>query len=270
MRKPLIIANWKMNKILFEAEAFARDFVAQMKEEQEVLVVICPPYTALYTVGRILDRSNVMLGAQDVFWAEEGAYTGRISARMLSDAGVTYVIVGNSECRGRFGMADSSSSEELMSSFSDNDAVVSAKLKAALRWGLRPVLCVGETLAERDAGKTDDVILAQLEAALHGIDEVQIDDVSVAYEPVWAIGTGRVYESREADRICGLIRGFIEERFTQRHADSTHILYGGSVKPDNIADIMLEPHIDGALVGGASLDAESFRKIVHFRYLQNF
>jgi triosephosphate isomerase len=248
---------------MFKTIAEARDFVAQfaplVADVSDVDVVLCPPFTALSAVGEAVKGSNVRLGAQDIFWKEQGAYTGEVSPLMLKDVGCDVVIVGHSERRGRFGKAEFSA--ELATVFGDNDATVNVKAQAALAHGLTPIICVGETIAERRAGNTDSVVCGQVKAALNGLAETPAPPIVFAYEPVWAIGTGEVCDAPEANRVIALIRQTIGE-VLGADAAAIRIQYGGSVKPDNIAELIAQSDIDGALVGGASLEAKSFAEIV--------
>ncbi len=257
MRKPIIAANWKMFKTIGEAREFVAQFVPLVADVSDVDIVLCPPFTALSAVGEAVKGSNVRLGAQDIFWKEQGAYTGEVSPLMLKDVGCDYVIVGHSERRGRFGKAEFSA--ELARVFGDNDATVNVKAHAALAHGLTPILCVGETIAERRAGNTDGVVCEQVKVALNGLNS---GDIVFAYEPVWAIGTGEVCDAPEANRVIALIRQTIGEVLGADAAAAIRIQYGGSVKPDNIAELIAQSDIDGALVGGASLEAKSFAAIV--------
>ncbi|MGD9498151.1 MAG: triose-phosphate isomerase, partial [Armatimonadota bacterium] len=196
------------------------------------------------------------------FWEPSGAYTGEISAQMLLSCGCQYVIIGHSERRGRFGSVDEADAPDLSAIFGDTDATVNRKLKAALAAGLQPIVCCGELLSERQAGQTDAVVGRQVKAMFEGLSPDQAARVVIAYEPVWAIGTGEVCDADEANRVCGLIRGIVAELYGADLADGTRVLYGGSVKPDNIEGLMAQPHIDGGLVGGASLQADSFGALV--------
>jgi triosephosphate isomerase len=260
LRKPIIAANWKMFKTIAEAREFVAQFAPLVADVGDVDVVLCPPFTALSAVGEAVKGLNVRLGAQDIFWKEQGAYTGEVSPLMLKDVGCDYVIVGHSERRGRFGKAEFSA--ELATVFGDNDATVNVKAQAALAHGLTPILCVGETIAERRAGNTDSVVCGQVKAALKGLAETPPPPIVFAYEPVWAIGTGEVCDAAEANRVIALIRQTIGEVLGADAAATIRIQYGGSVKPDNIAELMAQSDIDGALVGGASLEAKSFAEIV--------
>ncbi len=240
MRKVIIAGNWKMYKTRGDALEMLQVFLEQLQatpEDREV--VICAPFTTLETLSRVLHGTRVMLGAQNVHWATEGAYTGEVSGSMLTDLNVRYVIVGHSERRQYFG---------------ETDTTVNLRLKAAQKSGLIPILCVGESKQQRDFGETEAVISEQLEEDLLGIDQQQL---VVAYEPIWAIGTGATCGCEEANRIVGLIRAQLKN-------SDVSILYGGSVRPGNINEIMAQPEIDGALVGGASLGAEDFARIVNY------
>ncbi len=228
----------------------------------KVDVLVCPPFTALTTVHSLLNGSGIQLGGQNMFWKEKGAYTGQISPAMLLDTGCEYVIVGHSEPRGRFGVPEPDFTHEILSHFGDNDAVVNRKLIAALKAGLKPICCVGETLSERHGGHTDTVVGNQTRAALNEVSAEQAAALIFAYEPVWAIGTGEVCAADEADRVCGVIRTTIGDLYGRAAADSVRVQYGGSVKSDNAAELLGKPNIDGALVGGASLKAKDFAAIV--------
>jgi len=225
-------------------------------------VVVCPPFTALSTVGELLRGSQIRLGGQDVFWKERGAYTGQISPQMLTELGCTHVIVGHSEPRGRFGVAEPDFDQEILDYFGDSDVSVNRKLLAVVASGLTPILCVGETLAERQSNDTDAVVSGQLLRCLQDLSPERAHRIAVAYEPVWAIGTGETCAAKEADRVCGVIRDTVRRLFGGHTADALRVLYGGSVKPDNAADLLGRPNIDGALVGGASLKAVDFAEIV--------
>lgn len=262
MRTPIIAGNWKMNKTVQEALDLVSDLkklVADAKAE----VVVCPPFTALYPVSKLLKGTSIRLGAQNAFWKKSGAYTGQVSPLMLADLGCQYVIVGHSEARGRFGAAEEGMSEELLSVFGDTDASVNRKALAVLEAGMTPIICCGELLDERRRGEADEVVARQVRRALDGMDAETVSGIVIAYEPVWAIGTGEVCEAGEADRICGLIRMVVRDLHGDAAAQAIRIQYGGSVKPDNAAELLSKPNIDGALVGGASLKAQDFAAIVH-------
>jgi len=261
-RLPLIAANWKMNKTQAEAQASAQAFKERFANLTAAEVAVCPPATTLYIVGQALTGSGIALGAQDIFWEEKGAFTGLISPLMLKDVGCKYVIIGHSERRGRFGKSDPNLTAELASVFSDNDATVNRKALAALQYGLSPIICCGELLSEREAGKADSVIAGQIEKALLNLPAERAEEIVFAYEPVWAIGTGKVCETEEANRVIGMIRGVIVKVLGGAAAENVRILYGGSVAPDNAEQILAQKEIDGVLVGGASLEADKFAPIV--------
>jgi len=253
MRTPLVAGNWKMHKDHREAVELVRELDGLLAGLEGVEVAVCPPFTALSDVARTLEDSGspILLGAQDVYPAPEGAFTGEISPRMLRALGVRYVIVGHSERREIIG---------------EKDDLVAAKARAVLEEGMVPILCVGETLEEREEGKAVSKVQGQLEAALSAWtgDEVSTGLV-IAYEPIWAIGTGRTATPEDAQEMNSFIRGWLAERFGQDAASEVRILYGGSVKPDNAGELMAMPDIDGALVGGASLKAGDFAAIARFR-----
>ena len=258
----MIAGNWKMHKTVSEAVSLAKDLAPRVEGLEKVEVALCPPATALWAVGQALAGSSVALGAQDVFWADQGAFTGMISPVMLKETGCKYVIIGHSERRGRFGKPDESLSEEAARVFGDTDASVNLKVKAALANHLIPIICVGETLGERDEGLTDATIAEQIETGLSGLSAQQAAGLVIAYEPVWAIGTGRACEAEEANRVIGVIRHTIERVFDKQAGASIRIQYGGSVTDKNAHELLSQPEIDGALVGGASLDASRFSSIV--------
>jgi len=246
-RKPIIAGNWKMNKTIKEAIDLVTLLKRQIVDLQNVDVVVCPPYTALSSVAEILIDTDIKLGAQDLFWEEKGAFTGEVSAGLLKEACAQFVIVGHSERR-QF--------------FHETNETVNKKTKAALKGGLTPIVCVGETLKEREAHKTFDVLREQVQGSFAGLTNEAMEDLVVAYEPVWAIGTGKVATPQQAEEAHAFIRREIAKTFGEEVAGVIRMQYGGSVKPDNIADLMREPDIDGALVGGASLDANGFAEIV--------
>jgi len=245
-RIPLIAGNWKMHKTAGEGAALVRALLADPLPSR-VEVAVCPPFTALGEVRSALGGSTVRLGAQDMYWEAQGAFTGEISPVMLRDLGCTYVIVGHSERRQFFG---------------ETDDTAARKAGAAFAHGLIPILCVGERLEERDGGRTEAVVVRQTTQGTERIDPVLASTLVIAYEPVWAIGTGRAASGEEANRVIGLIRRALAERFGENVAARIRILYGGSVTPEVAAEFSSQPEIDGALVGGASLDAGKFRKIV--------
>ncbi|MBI2094969.1 MAG: triose-phosphate isomerase [Candidatus Omnitrophica bacterium] len=247
MRRPLIAGNWKLNKTVKEAVELVTLLKRLLADCQDVDVVVCPPFTALGEVSELLIESEIRLGAQDLYWEEKGAFTGEVSGSLLKDAGASFVIVGHSERR-QF--------------FHETHETVHKKTKAALKSGLVPIVCVGETLKEREADKTFEVLEAQIKGALTGLGREEVEGLAVAYEPVWAIGTGKVATPAQAEEAHVFIRTQILREFGEDVAAALRLLYGGSVKPDNTAELMREPDIDGALVGGASLEAQSFSAIV--------
>lgn len=262
MRTPLIAGNWKLNKTIAEAEAFVVEFKPLVADVADVEVLLCPVFTSLYAMREQVAGSNVLLGAQDIFWKASGAYTGEVSAPLLKDAGCTHVIVGHSERRRRFGVPEPELEGEAGHVFGDNDHSVNKKARAALDNGLVPIICVGETLTERQNGHTDAVVANQTAMALQEISAGQASQIVFAYEPVWAIGTGETCETAEANRVCGVIRTAIASALGEDAAGIIRIQYGGSVKPDNARELLASEHIDGALVGGAALKADSFAQIV--------
>lgn len=262
MRKPLIAGNWKLNKTIAESEEFVEELKPLIADVEGVEVLLCPVFTSLSVLRASIQGSGIALGAQDMFWKNSGAYTGEVSASLLKDAGCTHVIIGHSERRGRFGVPEPELEGEAGHVFGDNDHSVNKKVLAALEQGLVPIICVGETLTERRNGHTDAVVANQTVMALQGVTEAQGNQVVFAYEPVWAIGTGETCDAAEADRVCGVIRNAIEGVLGSAAAGAIRIQYGGSVKPDNAQELLSKSHIDGALVGGASLKADSFAAIV--------
>ena len=246
-RVPFAVANWKMHTTREQAERLARDVVRGVAEIRGVDVAICPPVTALDVVGRVLKDTPLLLGAQTMHDEPKGAFTGEISAPMLVDAGCRCVILGHSERRQWFG---------------ETDEMVGRKVRAAVSNHLMPIICVGESLAERDAGRTDELVTRQVEAATAGAGEQPNVPLVVAYEPVWAIGTGRAATGDEANRVAALIRRLVASRLGAAAGNAVRVLYGGSVKPDNIREFLQQPEVDGGLVGGASLDAAAFTAIV--------
>jgi triosephosphate isomerase len=251
-RKPLIAGNWKMNLGVEGSVELATAISAGTKDLEGVDILVAPPFTLLGAVREALSGSGVFLGAQNMHWEMSGAYTGEVSGRMLQEAGCTHVILGHSERRSLFG---------------ETSEIVDLKMKAAVLLGLIPILCIGETLEEREAGKTFDIIREQLDVSTQNLkaDGVMLPSTILAYEPVWAIGTGRTATPEQAQEVHQFIRKWIEENFNTGTANQVRILYGGSVKPDNAADLMSQADIDGALVGGASLKADSFVPIMHFK-----
>lgn len=249
MRTPVIAGNWKLFKTIGEAKALVQELKPYVANAHGVEVVIAPVFTALSCVADTLKGSAIKLASQDCFWEEEGAFTGEVSPKLLKDAGCSHAIIGHSERRQYFG---------------ETDDTVNRKSRAALASGLTAIVCVGETLAEREAGTTFSVIERQITGALAGFTAEMLTQTIVAYEPVWAIGTGKTASDDQAQEVHAFIRNLIAREFNQAVADAIRILYGGSVKPDNVKGLMSRPDIDGALVGGASLKAESFAAIVNF------
>jgi len=248
MRKPIVAANWKMNMTVAEAESFLDSFLLETETERDVEIVIVPAFTALARVGEMVSRTqNVKVGAQNLYFERSGAFTGEISASMLRELFVRFVVVGHSERRTIFG---------------ETDELIQKKVKAAHEASLRPILCVGETLPQREAGEVEAVLSSQLTKDLEGLTPKEITETVVAYEPVWAIGTGKTASPEQAQEAHAFIRKTIAGISDQATADKVRIQYGGSVKPSNAAILMSQPDIDGALVGGASLDARDFAEIV--------
>lgn len=246
-RVPIVAANWKMHKTISEAVAFIEAFQPKVSEVGEVEIVICPPATALSPLRELVEGGRVQLGAQNVHWEAKGAFTGELSPSMLGEL-CTFVIIGHSERRAMFG---------------ETDGTVSKKLSSSLSEGLRPILCVGESLQQREAGETGTFIAGQVNAALDGLSESEINRIVIAYEPIWAIGTGRAATPDDAAAVIdGTIRATLANSFSQSAAGEMRVLYGGSVKPENANSFFKLDGIDGALVGGASLDPDSFLAIV--------
>jgi triosephosphate isomerase len=247
MRVPIVGGNWKMNKTIPEAVNAVEDLKTRLEDVEGVEIVIFPPFTTLKMIQGLLKATNIGLGAQNMYYEERGAYTGEISPLMLQDVGCRYVILGHSERRGYFG---------------ETNELINKKLKTALSFEFTPVICVGEKLEERKEGKAAEVVDSQVRNCLWGIGAKEAERVVIAYEPVWAIGTGETATPSQAEEMHRLIRGVLRELYGEGLANSVRIQYGGSVKPENIEDLMKEEDIDGALVGGASLNADSFAKIV--------
>jgi triosephosphate isomerase len=247
MRTPFVAGNWKMFKTVHEAVVFAKEFRGLVKDVTGVEIVVAPPFTALHAVAEALRNSNVGVAAQDLHWEREGAFTGEVSAAMIKEAGAEYVIIGHSERRRLFG---------------DTDQVVNRKVTAAIAGGLTAIACVGETLEERERNATLAVLDRQIKDGLDGVTAEQLSELVIAYEPVWAIGTGRNATAAQAEEAHAHIRGRLRQWFGGDAAEACHVIYGGSVKPDNIRELVAEPDVDGALVGGASLDVTSFTAIV--------
>lgn len=248
MRKPIIAGNWKMNNTVAGTEALLNDLLPRVKDAA-CDVVVCVPFTDIARAATLTKGSNVHVGAQNVAWADKGAFTGEISADMLKEAGAEYVIIGHSERRQYFG---------------ETDATVNKRLVQALKYGLKPIVCVGETLEEREGNKTEGVLRVQLAGAFAGIEKAQAAEVVIAYEPVWAIGTGKTATSAQAEETIAYIRGEMEKLYDRETAAAVRIQYGGSMNPSNASELMAQPDIDGGLIGGASLKAEDFTKVVKY------
>ncbi|HKI69193.1 MAG TPA: triose-phosphate isomerase [Verrucomicrobiae bacterium] len=247
-RKLIIAGNWKMNKTVAEALALVNDLKLELANVKEVDVVVCPPYTALESVSKvILDSNNIRLGAQNMSEHNVGAYTGEIAAVMLKEFSVRYVILGHSERR---------------QYQKESDDLISKKAQAVHASALKPIICVGEMLAEREAGQTEKVLETQISGSLAGLDKDQMEETIIAYEPVWAIGTGKTATSAQAQEAHAFIRKLLVQMFDETVARHVRIQYGGSVKPSNARELMSQPDVDGALVGGASLEARSFVEII--------
>jgi triosephosphate isomerase (TIM) len=248
MRRKIIAANWKMNMTLGESDSFLDTFLRELGDEKRVDIVIAPPFTALARVSERLSRvQNVKLGAQNMHFEKNGAFTGEVSAPMLRELFARYVVLGHSERRTLFG---------------ETDEIVNKKAHAAFEAALKPIVCVGETLAERDAGKVESVLVTQLKGSLAGLSAKELSEAVIAYEPVWAIGTGRTATPAQAQEAHAFIRKVLTSLADNPTAEKIRIQYGGSVKSANTAELMKQPDIDGALVGGASLDARGFAEIV--------
>jgi len=247
MRIPIIAGNWKMHKTEEEAFQLASELKERLVDVRGVKVVICPPFTALSPVRKAIENSSLALGAQNMHWEEEGAYTGEISPPMLLTAGCEYVILGHSERR---------------SYFDETDQMVNLKVKSALKFNLTPIICVGEKLGQRLANKTEAVVENQVREAFKGLSARDAERTVIAYEPVWAIGTGRTATPQQANEVHLFIRKLLSTQFGEECAQRINILYGGSVKPENSMELLKTPEIDGALVGGASLNPDQFEKIV--------
>lgn len=249
MRKTIIAGNWKMYKTVVEAIDLANGLKRELfkLDNQDIDIVLCPPFTALSEVLEVIVDSNIQLGAQDVHWQDEGAFTGEVSPVMLKDIGCKFVIIGHSERRQYFGETNES---------------VNNKIKAALKHNLTPIVCVGETLSQRESGSTFKVLDDHIENGLKNITDIDILKIVIAYEPVWAIGTGKTATSQQAQEAQKYIRDLLRKMYNNDVADTVRIQYGGSVKPENITELMREPDVDGALVGGASLKVETFAEIV--------
>jgi triosephosphate isomerase len=249
-RLPFIAGNWKMNKTVGEAVDLVRELKTAISGVREVEVAVAPPFTALHAVRKELEGSLIRLAAQNLYWEEKGAFTGEISPLMVKEAGCQYVIIGHSERRQFFG---------------ESDETVNRRIMAALAHGLKVIFCIGEALTEREQGKTFTVIEKQVSGGLKGLSDKDLKNITIAYEPVWAIGTGKTATPEQAEEVHRFIREKVKSLYSREVSEEIRIQYGGSVTPENIKGLMNQPNIDGALVGGASLKAESFSKIVRFK-----
>ncbi len=247
MRKPIIAGNWKMNKTLPEAKKFIEDINGLIPSGENVDSVVCSPALFLGQLVELTEGTELAIGAQNMHFEENGAFTGEISPKALEDIGVKYVIIGHSERR---------------EMFNETDDTVNKKALAAFKYGITPIICCGETLEQRENGETNDFVGGQIEKALTGLTEEQVKASVIAYEPIWAIGTGKSSTAEDANEVCAHIRKVVAEQFSQEAAEAVRIQYGGSVKPENIKEYMSQPDIDGALVGGASLESGSFLKLL--------
>lgn len=248
MRRPIMAGNWKMNNTVSESVELVKGLIEKV-ETAEKDFIVCPPYTALYTVSELVKGTDIKLGAQNIHFEEKGAYTGEISPLMLKELNVEYVIIGHSERRQYFG---------------ETDASVNKKIKTAFEYDMKPIVCVGESLAQRESGSANRIVKDQLVNGLRNIDRVEAEKIVIAYEPIWAIGTGRTATSEQANDMIKFIRSVLADIFGKDEADTVRIQYGGSVKPSNVNEIMAQSDIDGALVGGASLKADDFSKIMNY------
>lgn len=249
MRKTVIAGNWKMYKTIQEAIILSNGLKRELfnLSAADIEIVICPPFTALSEVSETIVESNIQLGAQNAHWQEEGAYTGEVSCKMLKDAGCKFIIIGHSERRQYFG---------------ETNETVNKKIRSVLKYGLTPIVCVGETLAQRESGKTFEILTDHVNNGLLGLSKDEALKLVIAYEPVWAIGTGKTATPAQAQEAHKFIRGLLAKAFDKETSNSIRIQYGGSVKPENTTELISQPDIDGALVGGASLAVESFSTIV--------
>ncbi|WP_456277728.1 triose-phosphate isomerase [Bacillus sp. AK128] len=247
MRKPIIAGNWKMHKVLSEAKGFIEEVKGLVPSQDKVDAVVCSPALFLESLVQLTNGTDVKIGAQNMHFEDQGAFTGENSPVALKDLGVSYTILGHSERR------------EL---FAETDESVNKKTLAAFKHGLVPIVCCGETLEQREAGQTNEFVGGQIEKALTGLTEEQVKETVIAYEPIWAIGTGKTASAEDANEVCAHIRQTVASKFSQAAADSVRIQYGGSVKPSNIKEFLSQPDIDGALVGGASLEATSYLQLL--------
>jgi triosephosphate isomerase (TIM) len=247
MRKPIIAGNWKMNKTFAEAKSFAEEVKGLVPESGKIDSIICAPALFLQNLVEVTEGTDVKIGAQNMHFEESGAFTGEISPKPLSEIGVQYVIIGHSERR---------------EMFNETDETVNQKTLAAFKYNLTPIVCCGETLEQRENGETMDFVATQIQKALTGLTDEQVKQTVIAYEPIWAIGTGKSSTSQDANDVCAHIRQVVAKQFNEEVANAVRIQYGGSVKPENIKEYMAQPDIDGALVGGASLEARSFLQLL--------
>lgn len=248
MRRPIIAGNWKMNMTPSEARALVEELKPLVKDAK-CEVVVCPPYVDLSAVSELIKDSNIRLGAQNIHWAEKGAFTGEVSANMLKELGVEYAIIGHSERRQYFG---------------ETDETVNARAKAAIAAGITPIICVGESLEERESGRTEAKVSGQVKKDLEGIAAEDVAKLVIAYEPIWAIGTGKTATDEQANETIGMIRATVAGMFGKETAEALQIQYGGSMKPSNARSLMAMPEIDGGLIGGASLKAVDFSQVVNY------
>lgn len=247
-RKPIIAGNWKMNNTIAQTEALLKD-LKSLVVDADCEVVVCAPFTSLAKAIEITKNSNIAVGAENVHWAEKGAFTGEISAEMLAELGVKYVIIGHSERR---------------QYFNETDETVNKRVKAALAAGLKPIICIGETLAEREGGKVEEVLVSQTKGAFADIDVKELKNIVIAYEPVWAIGTGKTATAQQANDTIKIVRDTIAKLYGKSEADKMRIQYGGSMNPKNAKELMAMEEIDGGLIGGASLKALDFSQVVKY------
>lgn len=248
-RRPIIAGNWKMNNTMAAGRQLVKDLAPLVKDNKDVDIVVCPTATALFAVSEETKGTNIHVGAQNVHWEKSGAFTGEISTEMLNEIGVEYCVLGHSERRDYFG---------------ETDEGVNKRAKAAFSAGITPIICCGESLEIREAGNYIDHVVKQINAALEGFSSADVAKLVIAYEPIWAIGTGKTATFDQAEEVCKAIREAVAKKFDQGAADAIRIQYGGSVKPATIKDLMKQPNVDGALVGGASLKAKDFSEIVNF------
>lgn len=264
-RKPFIAGNWKMNLTVEEGVALVTELKKACGNETNINIAVFPTFVSIYPIGKALEGSNILLGAQDTFWEESGAWTRQISPSLLKNAGCKWVIVGHSETRGRFGKLNDKTEAVLKSVsnyFGETDKSVNMKVKAAFAAGLFPIIACGELPSEYDAKKTNEVVENQIRVAIDGLTKEQAMQLVIAYEPVWAIGTGDVCAPDKADEVCSIIRNTVKDVYGEEIAEAVRIQYGGSVKPSNAKELLSMSNIDGALVGGASLKANDFIKII--------